>query len=743
MNQPSVACGSLIPAYNPPVVQVNNPQDDPCTQPALSSLHQPSHQPEPAVHTYPNHLYDQVPDDFYPNETDDLDQDFAAGEVEYHPNVPNTFHGGKMFMDDLFSDKLATWILALAFWSQYGSNRQLFVIGFGGHAFLYFASQCNEFGLTSGQIKTLTISFQSARQLHSFMNGDVAGWTSLEISSTVPVGSNQVHFTLTLNTTSLLPLKRSGQQLLGLCASSMKIGTLEIMHGNYSALPDGSTLLGVMLSSDKTNISVMSGNHMVHPLLISLANIDADIRSQGALHGHLLLTLLPVPSFIHKTSRVRGLLSDRLFYQCLDFILRPLKVAATVGVMMSDPVGNLCYCYMLLVAYVADTPEQGLITCTSTRASSISNVLYHQFGDNVLYPNCTADQTRNKIHTICSECSPDDYIKFLKYAKIYGLNGVDVPFWVNWPLSSPARFLLPEILHHLHRFFFNHDLQWCITALGSDEINYCYMLIQTLVGYRAFKEGISKLKQVTGWDHRSMQRYIIAIIAGAVPPRFMIAVHTPMDFQYLTQMPSFHEHSLQQLDAALRLFHDHKDSIITIGACSEHFHIPKLELLQHVVPSVRDSGAPMQWSTDVTEHAHIACHLDCADKCFRFDLATRIASVLSPDHQSNGDEDEDNNNNNGGGQEHEPDEETQNLLLYRTPTRKTVNYFHIAQVLASNPLPRVLQPLRTFASSTTAIHLTLKPSSSVSIAVASDSFGLPDLYDAIRGCLELLVWRAP
>ncbi|KAF8452426.1 hypothetical protein L210DRAFT_852163, partial [Boletus edulis BED1] len=48
---------------------------------------------------------------------------------------------------------------------------------------------------------------------------------------------------------------------------------------------------------------------------------------------------------------------------------------------------------------------------------------------------------------------------------------------------------VPPPLVHFHRFFFDHGLQWCITALGSDEIDYRYTLIQTLVGYRAFKEG--------------------------------------------------------------------------------------------------------------------------------------------------------------------------------------------------------------------------------------------------------------
>ncbi|KAG2137454.1 uncharacterized protein EDB93DRAFT_1091181, partial [Suillus bovinus] len=52
----------------------------------------------------------------------------------------------------------------------------------------------------------------------------------------------------------------------------------EWMTGNdawkmQSNLPSGVTLLGTILSSDKTNISMMTGNRVAHPLLISLANI--------------------------------------------------------------------------------------------------------------------------------------------------------------------------------------------------------------------------------------------------------------------------------------------------------------------------------------------------------------------------------------------------------------------------------------------------------------------------------------
>lgn len=495
----------------------------------------------------------------------------------------------------------------------------------------------------------------------------------------------------------------------------------------------------------------MSGNRMAHPLLISLANINPNVRSKGSLDAYVLLALLPVPSFIHKKSRVRGLLADRLFHQCLDIVLRPLKIAATVGIMMSDPIGNLRYFYTPLVAYIADTPEQSLLSCTSIAASPVSIATSKQFGDNTIHPLRTGDQTRNEIHAICAKCDPDDFIKFLKFAKSSGLNGVCDPFWIDWPLSEPASFLKPEPLHHFHKFFFDHDLKWCIVALGEAEIDYRFTLVRTLVGYRAFKEGVTKLKQVTGRDHRSMQRYIVAIIAGGVPSRFLIAIRVLMDFRYLAQMSSFDEHILQLLDESLQSFHHHKDAIIAAGGRSEHFNIPKLELLQHVAPSIPESGAVMQWSADVTEHAHvtevknparsgnnqnyysqIARHLDRSDKCLRFNLATNIATTSGLDHQPSNDEDDENELE----EEHEPDEEMQNSLLSNSATRTVTDYFQIAHALANDPRRSVPLPLRTFASSTTAFHLALKPSLLMTIPEASEYFALPDLHDAIRECLR-------
>ena len=74
-----------------------------------------------------------------------------------------------------------------------------------------------------------------------------------------------------------------------------------------------------------------------------------------------------------------------------------------------------------------------------------------------------------------------------------------------------------------------------------------------------------------------------------------------------------------------------------------NWYIPKLELLQSVIPNIRANGATIQFSADITEHAHITeiknpaqagnnqgyevqiCRdLDCTEKICRFDLAAAI-----------------------------------------------------------------------------------------------------------------------
>ncbi len=298
-------------------------------------------------------------------------------------------------------------------------------------------------------------------------------------------------------------------------------------------LPDGASILGTVLSSDKTTISSMTGNRIAHPLLISLANLNMNFRMKSSNHAFLLLALIPVPRFIHRKKRFRGLLEDRLFHECLDFVLRPLKTAARIGIMMSDPLGWQRFCFTPLAAYIVDTPESTLIAGVSGKTSSVTMAMYKQFGDSFRHEPRTASTTLAQLQAIEETVNPWDLDAYFKAASERRLNGVHRPFWADWPLSDPSVFLTPEPLHHWHKGFWDHDAKWCINSVGAAEIDFRFSILHPHTGLRHFHEGISSLKQVTGREHREIQRHIIGIIADAVSPDFLIAVRALMDFSLL------------------------------------------------------------------------------------------------------------------------------------------------------------------------------------------------------------------
>ncbi|KAI6043167.1 hypothetical protein EDC04DRAFT_2600357 [Pisolithus marmoratus] len=95
------------------------------------------------------------------------------------------------------------------------------------------------------------------------------------------------------------------------------------------------------------------------------------VRNKASSHAFLLLALMPIPQFIHPVPRMCGVFEECLFHQCLDIVLEPLKVAACFSRMMSNPVGNLWYCFTYLVSYIIDTPEACMLACHALSATEL------------------------------------------------------------------------------------------------------------------------------------------------------------------------------------------------------------------------------------------------------------------------------------------------------------------------------------------------------------------------------------
>ena len=148
---------------------------------------------------------------------------------------------------------------------------------------------------------------------------------------------------------------------VGIYLHGLEQRCLSLACSEQTELPEGACVLGVILSSDKTHVTNQSGGKVSHPLLMSLANIHAEVQAKASLHAFVPIVFLFITEFIHNDQQMQGILRDHLYHQCLDIVMNPLKIAACIGIMVSDPLGKNWYCFTPLI--IVDMPEACLIAC--------------------------------------------------------------------------------------------------------------------------------------------------------------------------------------------------------------------------------------------------------------------------------------------------------------------------------------------------------------------------------------------
>ncbi|KAG9311624.1 hypothetical protein JVU11DRAFT_7846 [Chiua virens] len=85
-----------------------------------------------------------------------------------------------------------------------------------------------------------------------------------------------------------------------------------------------------------------------------------------------------------------------------------------------------------------------------------------------------ARTTLAQLLIIKSKADPLDIKVFFHEVQRFHLNSISEPFWIDYLLVCPSHFLIPELLYHLHKLFWDHDIKWCINVLGVDEIIYTF-----------------------------------------------------------------------------------------------------------------------------------------------------------------------------------------------------------------------------------------------------------------------------
>ncbi|KIJ05896.1 hypothetical protein PAXINDRAFT_164730 [Paxillus involutus ATCC 200175] len=109
-----------------------------------------------------------------------------------------------------------------------------------------------------------------------------------------------------------------------------------------------------------------SGGKSAYLVHLTLGNIPRAIHQRPSQHVCILLRYLSVDKVTgaHLTKKVKSARMQRLFYESMCIILKPLKEASQSGMEVVCGDGSVRMVHPILAYYVVDYPEQCLVTCT-------------------------------------------------------------------------------------------------------------------------------------------------------------------------------------------------------------------------------------------------------------------------------------------------------------------------------------------------------------------------------------------
>ncbi|KAF8057386.1 hypothetical protein FPV67DRAFT_1724001, partial [Lyophyllum atratum] len=307
-------------------------------------------------------------------------------------------------------------------------------------------------------------------------------------------------------------------------------------------LPPGATLVPVILSSDKTNLTNFSGDKQAYP---------------------------------------------------------PLIDAGKNGVRMNCADGFVRITYPIVAAYVADYPEQCLVVGCQENSCPKCTVKPKQRGDPV---HSVLRDPEKTLRTLAEKARGEHPADFIRQS-LRPINPFwkDLPFCNIFACITPD---ILHQLHK--GVFKDHIVSWASAAVsgGAAEVDRRFRTMTQHPNLRHFKKGISLTSQWTGTEHKNMEKVFLGVLANATDAAVVRAVRGILDFIYYSHFEIHTDESLAHLDAAWVAFHDNK-KIFEDLEIREHFNISKLHNIKHYLDSIRELGSAAGFNTEATERLHI------------------------------------------------------------------------------------------------------------------------------------------
>ncbi|KAG2116424.1 uncharacterized protein F5147DRAFT_743077 [Suillus discolor] len=353
----------------------------------------------------------------------------------------------------------------------------------------------------------------------------------------------------------------------------------------------GSTFVLIILGSDKTTVSVGTGNNEYYPLYASISNVHNNVRCTHC-DTLVIISFLAIP----KTDRQHAhddlfhVFRQQLFHRSLSAILSTLKPVMTKYEVLRCADGHFQRVIFGLGPYIADYEEQLVLSCTVKNwcLKCLANQKDLDGGGLLRCREHTDILIHENIHpdTLWDE---------------YGIISVLIPFTNDFPRADIHQLISFDLLHQLVKGAFkDHLVDWVVkylrlehgTKQGDEimsDIDRRIAVVAPFTGLQRFPDSRS-FKQWTGNDSKALMKVFIPAIEGHVPQDMVRAFRA--------------EACLDQLKDALARFHHYHQIFETTGTVS-HFSLPRQHSMTHYADMIRLFGAPNGLCSSITESKHI------------------------------------------------------------------------------------------------------------------------------------------
>ncbi|KAG9080472.1 hypothetical protein FRC06_006535, partial [Ceratobasidium sp. 370] len=376
-------------------------------------------------------------------------------------------------------------------------------------------------------------------------------------------------------------------------------------------IPDKlATIVLLIIASDRTRLSVMSGGQQAYPVYITLANIDKSVRRQTTSKAMVLLAYLPVDDFEDAANAdEKARLKNNLTHRAMEIVTKPLQTASRDGVEMQCADGRFRRGYPIVVGTIGDWPEQCMMSCVAQ--GGCPKCVQKEAGRGDYQRRARPRNNRETLEALS---------RYFKTGDIGELDALGLkpwwPWWANLPYVDFSASLMPDVLHQLHQGMVKtHLVRWIRELVGKRGMDQSFMAMPKAEGMRHFGTGISKLKgQWTGRESREVAKQLLPIVAGQwstnLDPDLAGLARAILEFSYRAHASRMTDEDIGRLEKALEEIHHFKNVITWTGLFQDDSRfddIPKLHMLSHYAECIREMGTPDNYGTEAPEHLHIEC----------------------------------------------------------------------------------------------------------------------------------------